>query len=263
MTVGDVRHHSTYRSRFLGTHHDVLVYLPPGYDDTEDRRYPVLYLHDGQNVFDGETAFIRGQEWEVDESAERLIRARAMQPVIIVAVHNAGDARIDEYTPSPDPGLSRGGNAINYGRFLVEELKPFIDREYRTWRAARNTGLGGSSLGGLVSLFLWNEYPHVFGRLAIMSPSLWWDRRVILRTLEQSNHPQRPKIWLDVGTCESDSPEVSVRDARLLKELLLRKGWREGHDLRYLEAQGDGHNELAWARRVPPMLRFLFPLPTR
>lgn len=234
----------------------MLVYLPPAYDEDEKRRFPVLYLHDGQNIFDGDTAFIRGQEWEVDETAERLIRGRSMHPLIIVGIHNAGEDRLDEYTPTYDARRGAGGGADRYGRFLVEELKPLIERTYRTWRAARSTGLGGSSLGGLVSLYLWLRYPHVFGRLAVMSPSLWWDHRVILRRIEEYNHPQKPKLWLDIGTQEGDA---STHDTRLLRDLLLAKGWREGPNFRYLEARGHGHNEWAWAQRVPRMLRYLFP----
>lgn len=232
------------------------MYLPPAYEEAGKRRFPVLYLHDGQNVFDGETAFVRGQEWEVDESAERLIRGRSIQPVIIVGIHNAGEDRIDEYTPTYDANRKCGGGANQYGRFIVEELKPFIDSTYRTWRAARSTGLGGSSLGGLVSLYLWLRYPHVFGRLAVMSPSVWWDNRAILRLIEESSHPQKPKLWLDIGTQEGDG---STNDTRQLRELLQSKGWREGRNFRYVEARGHGHNEWAWARRVPQMLRFLFP----
>lgn len=234
----------------------MLVYLPPGYEEDGKRRFPVLYLHDGQNVFDGETSFMPGQEWEVDESAERMIRGRSIQPVIVVGIYNAGAARVDEYTPTYDQSKKHGGGADKYGRFLVEELKPFIDGTYRTWRAARSTGVGGSSLGGLVSLSLWLQYPHVFGKVAAMSPSLWWDHRVILRMMADAKHTQRPKLWLDIGTQEGSS---HARDTRQLRDLLISKGWREGRNLKYVEAPDHGHNEWAWARRVPQMLRFLFP----
>jgi len=254
--TGDIRLHPLFHSRFLKRDRDVLVYLPPAYEEAEKRRFPVLYLHDGQNIFDGETSFVRGQEWEVDETAERLIRDRSIKPVIIVGIHNAGEDRIDEYTPTYDDRHKHGGSADQYGRFIVEELKPFIDRTYRTWRAARSTGLGGSSLGGLVSLYLWHRYPHVFGRLAVMSPSIWWDHRGILRMLQEADQPQKPKLWLDIGTQEG---QHHTHDTRLLRDLLLSKGWREGRDLKYVEARGHGHNEWSWARRVPQMLRFLFP----
>lgn len=234
----------------------MLVYLPPAYEEDSRRRFPVLYLHDGQNIFDGETSFIRGQEWEVDESAEKLIRGQSIQPVIIVGIHNTGDLRTEEYTPTYDSSKKSGGGAGQYGRFIVEELKPFIDGTYRTWRAVRSTGIGGSSLGGLVSLYLWLCYPHIFGKLAVMSPSLWWDHRVILRMLIESQHPQKPKLWLDIGTQEGSS---HTHDTRQLRDLLVSKGWREGRNLKYVEARGHGHNEWAWARRVPQMLRFLFP----
>lgn len=195
----------------------------------------------------------------MDETAERLIRGRSIQPVIIVGIYNAGEHRIDEFTPTRDPGLRHGGMVDQYGRFLVDEVKPFIDRTYRTWRAARNTGLGGSSLGGLATLCIWLRYPHVFGRLAVMSPSIWWDKRVVLRMLEEARYSQKPKLWLDTGTLEGDNPDEATADARRLRDLLVEKGWRQGRNFHYFEARGHGHDEWAWARRVPEMLRFLFP----
>ncbi|HSP33909.1 MAG TPA: alpha/beta hydrolase-fold protein, partial [Thermoanaerobaculia bacterium] len=135
----------------------VTVYLPAGYDD-RDRRYPVLYMQDGQNLFDPERAFVRGQHWRLKEAADDAIHARTMEPVIMVAVDNAGDKRVDEYTPARDPQKDAGGGAANYGRMLVEELKPLIDSRYRTEPRAAT---GGSSLGGLVSLYLALKHPGI------------------------------------------------------------------------------------------------------
>ncbi|MBM3725790.1 MAG: alpha/beta hydrolase [Acidobacteria bacterium] len=259
MTTGDVRPHRDFPSRHLGEPHDVLVYLPPGYERNPGARYPVLYLHDGQNVFDGDTAFVRGHEWGVDDSAERLIQAGEMEPVIVVAISNAGPRRLYEYTPSRDDRHQDGGGADSHGAMLVEELKPFIDATYRTVPGA--TGLGGSSLGGLITLYLGMRHPELFDRLAVMSPSLWWDRRMIFGLIEDCRfNGRRPRIWLDMGTAESPAaPHMLVRDARRLKGLLVRKGWRTGLDLHYLEAEGAGHSEDAWATRVPDMLRYLYP----
>jgi predicted alpha/beta superfamily hydrolase len=234
----------------------VLVYLPPGYDRERSRRYPVLYMHDGQNLFDGSTSFIPGMEWRVDETAQALIESGAIEPLIIVGIYNTGTSRVDEYTPTADARYKAGGQAALYGRLIVEELKPFIDARYRTRREASATGLGGSSLGGLVSLYLGLKYPKVFGRLAILSPAVQWDERMILREVEAVGARPRTRIWLDMGTKECPA---CTGNARLLRDALTRKGWRLDSDLKYFEAEGAEHNERAWAERVEPLLRFLFP----
>ena len=135
-----LRKHEGFHSEFLDRDRDVTVYLPPGYESDDERRYPVLYLHDGQNLFDGTTAFIYGQYWHVGETADALIGARLVEPLIIVGINNTGERRIDEYTPTRDSRRKLGGRADLYGRFLVEELKPFVDSRYRTLADNTNTG---------------------------------------------------------------------------------------------------------------------------
>jgi predicted alpha/beta superfamily hydrolase len=252
--------HKNFHSAFLARDRDVIVYLPPGYDADESRRFPVLYLQDGQNLFDGATSFIQGQHWRVGETADALIRAGRVEPLVIVGVYNAGARRIEEYTPTQDGRTRLGGRADLYGRFLVEELKPFVDARYRTLTDAPHTGLGGSSLGGLVSLHLGIKYPHVFGKLAVLSPSIWWDRRIILEKVRNLDTKPDVRIWIDVGTAEGD---YVVEDAGRLRDALVARGWVLGEDLLYLEAEGAGHDELAWAERVSPVLEFLFPRETR
>jgi predicted alpha/beta superfamily hydrolase len=253
--TGEFRRHAKFSSKYLTAERDVLVYLPPGYsDDDEGRRYPVLYLHDGQNLFDGATSFVPGQEWRVDETAQALVLARAVEPVVIVGVYNTGRERVEEYTPSADPKFKVGGKADLYGRLLVEELKPFIDSRYRTKTGADDTGLGGSSLGGLVTMYLGLRYPEVFGKLAVVSPSVWWDKRRIVSDVKALASKQRARVWLDMGTEEGAN---AIGDARLLRDALVSKGWSLGRDLSYSEAKGAKHNEAAWALRVDPILRFL------
>ncbi len=254
--TGNIHEHRGFRSKILGNRRDVLVYLPRGYRRWSRKRYPVLYLHDGQNVFDAATAF-NGVEWGVDETAQGLIRSNLIEPLIIVAVANTGEERMHEYAPTRgkvDKRRRSKGLLKNYGRFLVEELKPFIDRKYRTERGAESTALGGSSLGGLATLVLGLWFPHVFSRLAVLSPSVWWDDCVIYGMVESLEDKLPLKIWLDTGTHEE-----GWERARRLRDLLVEKGWRADDDLQYHEVEGADHSEGAWGARVDPVLRFLFP----
>lgn len=172
-----LRRHRGFRSEFLSESRDLLLYVPPGYDHDVNRRYPVLYLHDGQNLFEGATAFVPGQDWHVGETVQQLMLTEAIEPLIIVGIYNTGEHRVNEYTPTWDRGQRAGGDAALYGRMLTGELKPFIDGTYRTLTDPANTGLGGSSLGGLATLYLGLRYPDVYGKLAVLSPSVWWDNR--------------------------------------------------------------------------------------
>jgi len=255
--TGTIRTHPAFASQFLGPR-DVVVYLPPGYDREPARRYPVLYMHDGQNIFDGSRM---GMEWQMDEIAERLITAGQIEPVIIVGVFNT-EVRMDEYSPTavdrrqPDGTVAKGGGKADlYGRLLIEELKPFIDRTYRTRPEPRHTGIGGASLGGLVSLYLGMKRPDVFGNVLGVSSVVWWDDFVLLKILEGLAAKPDQRIWLDFGTQED--PQYAVANRRL-RDALLAKGWKLGADLRYLEQEHGGHDEISWASRVEPMLRFLY-----
>jgi len=255
--TGNFRLHHNFHSRHLTTARDIIVYLPPDYDADAPRRYPVLYLHDGQNLFDTETAFL-GNEWHADEIAEQMIRQGAIEPVIMVGIYNTPH-RIDEYTPATDMHGHSGGKARLYAAMIIEELKPFIDSAYRTLDTSECTGMGGSSLGGLVTLYVGLRHPEIFGKLAVLSPSVWWRNGVILRMIR--DHPidgPRPKVWLDVGTAEGSHPSRIVRDTRRLRDVLLRQGWIVGDDLAYCEEADGLHNEDAWAARLPHVLRFLF-----
>jgi predicted alpha/beta superfamily hydrolase len=256
--TGNIHKHTHFASSILRNERDILVYLPRGYRRNRRERYPVLYLHDGQNVFDAATAFSH-VEWGVDETAQRLIRKRLIEPLIIVSVANTGEERIHEYAPTRgviDEHAKRKkrsrGLAKKYGRFLVEELKPYIDKTYRT--KPEITGLGGSSLGGLVTLCLGLWFPDIFSRLAVMSASVWWDNEVIVGMVESLEHKLPLKIWLDTGT-----HEPGWERAQKLRDALVEKGWVLHDDLQYTEAEGADHSEGAWAARVDPMLRFLFP----
>ncbi len=254
--VGSLEHFAGVHSRFLPHTHDLTVCVPPEYALEPGRRFPVLYLHDGQNVFDDLPLSPFGVQWGVDTTARALMHARVIEPIIIVAIGNAGRDRIDEYTPTRDNTHDAGGLADRYGQMLVYEIKPFIDQCYRTRRSANDTALAGSSLGGLLSLHLGLTHSAVFGKLALLSPSVWWDDRWIVRELN-ALEGRRPamSIWLDVGTGELRM----LKGTRLLHRMLMRKGWQPGVDLCYLEEDGALHNEQAWGHRTALFLRFLFP----
>ena len=254
--AGSLLHFREIRSRFLPHPHDVIVCLPPEYELEPDRRYPVLYLHDGQNVFDDLPMSPFGVQWGVDTTARALLHAGVIEPIIIVAIGNAGRDRIDEYTPTRDAAHDAGGMADRYGQMVVYEIKPWVDQTWRTRRGPRDTGIAGSSLGGLLSLHLGLTHSAVFGKIGVLSPSVWWDDRWIVRQLGATNG-QRPDltIWLDVGTGE----KRMLKGAQLLHRMLQRKGWRAGVDLEYHEADGALHDERAWAARTGLFLRFLFP----
>jgi enterochelin esterase-like enzyme len=251
----NLQKHQGFRSRFLRNQRDLIVYLPPGYEEQRAKRFPVLYLHDGQNLFDGATSFIPGMDWHVGQTADRGIQEKKIQPLIIVGIYNAGKARVREYTPTQVPRLG-GGRADRFARFLLEEVVPFTQEEYRIVSGPEFTGMGGSSLGGLVSLYLGLKLPHIFGKLAALSPSLWWNQRVMTRFAEAARVHPRPRIWLDVGTREGPR---TVKDVEQFRDVLLQKGWRLGQDLYYERVEGAEHNEAAWSQRVGPFLQFLFP----
>lgn len=258
--TGDLRLHE-FRSRFFRNTRFLRVWLPPGYDDAENSvtLYPVLYLNDGQNLFEPSTSFT-GVEWQVDETTERLIREAQIPPMIVVGIDNAGKDRLREYMPyrSLSPAMLRvQGN--RYPDFLLNEVMPFISRMYRVASGPDNTGLGGSSLGALISLYTASSHPGWFGRLLLESPSLWASNRQIIkesRTVKQ--WPQR--IFLATGTAEAgreDRDRSMVDDVRELGAIFRRAGVNDQR-LKFVVEDGATHHESAWAQRFPDALSFLF-----
>jgi predicted alpha/beta superfamily hydrolase len=242
-----------FESKILGNRREITVYLPAGYDDGEEQRYPVLYMQDGQNLFDAERAYIPGQHWRLKEAADAAIGERAARPMIIVGIDHAGVGRMDEYAPSCDAKHKGGGRADDYARMLTGELKPAIDERFRTIGDANSTGIGGSSLGGLVSLYVVLKHRDVFSRAAVMSPSVWWNGRHILRVVEEWDGPP-PRLWIDVGGREG---QEALEDTRALRDRIVAKGW-SGDWFRFHEDRRGDHSERAWARRVRLALEFLF-----
>lgn len=333
--TGDVRIVRNFNSDPL-IQRDLFIYLPPGYQDS-DARYPVLYMHDGQNIFDASEA---GHEWALDETAEQLIQSGEINPMIIVGIGNTSN-RGEEYTPTkqhweyqlsrkskpesdgtlraftgdfttpthekirfkadadtlmvmipgsdfwqkmiqeqddvyylPQAGIyfdfsagsdslktnihayktPKGGQGTEYGKFIVQTLKPYIDQHYRTLPEKEHTGLGGSSYGGLITLYLGMQYPDVFQNLLIVSPSIWWDGKYILKAYQSLNQAPDQRFWLYIGTGEGKDAIKNFRD---LRDALIQQGLPDDH-LQYVETKGALHNEEAWSEQAESMLRFIF-----
>jgi enterochelin esterase-like enzyme len=222
------------------------LYVPPGYDGS--RRHELLVLHDGQNLFDPASSHA-GQTWEVAETLDRLIATGETPPLVVAGVAHAGDDRITEFTPTPSGG--RGGHAAEYADFVIYDLIPSVARELAVRTDFDGLAIGGSSLGGLVSLFIASAFPGRFGRLVVMSPSVWWDNRAILRLLRQRPLKPPPRVWLDAGIREGRSV---LFDARALHRLLAE----QGVTVQYLEDLDGDHSERAWATRFPHAMRWLW-----
>lgn len=261
--AGDLRLHE-FRSRIFRNSRFLRVWLPPCYDDPANagRHYPVLYLNDGQNLFESSTSFT-GVEWQVDETSERLVREGVIPPMMVVGIDNAGKDRLREYMPhrSLQPVILRVQGS-RYPNFLMKEVMPFVARNYRVASGPENTGLGGSSLGALIALYTAASRPDMIGRLLIESPSLWASNRQIIRESRAIDRwPQR--IFLSTGTAEAGRPDKDqsmVDDVRELAAILRRAGLGETR-LHVVIEEGGTHHESAWARRFPQAIAFLFGSP--
>ncbi|GAB2951990.1 alpha/beta hydrolase-fold protein [Hymenobacter coalescens] len=237
----------------LGRTRRVWVYLPADYA-TSTRRYPVLYLHDGQNVFDQCTSF--SGEWGVDEALAQL-QQQGLDPAgcVVVAIDNDGAQRLNEYSPWTNAQYG-GGQGNQYVDFLVQTLKPYIDQNYRTLPDRLNTGIGGSSMGGLISLYAALEYPAVFGRAAIFSPAFWFAETELKNYLHQHRAAagQPTRFYFVAGTQES---QTMVPLMSAVRDSLQRAGYA-ATDLSY-QTRADGqHAEWFWRREFPAAYQWLF-----
>jgi len=237
-----------------GKARELLVWLPPGYDDAASATvtYPVLYLHDGQNLFQKHSGI--PAEWGADETATALIQQKAIRPLIIVGVPHSGMTRIAEYSP---PGAGPAAKALGeqHVAWLMSEVMPRVERAFRVKTGAANTAIGGSSMGGLISLYAAGSHPEVFGLVLAESPSLtfgdgsWW-RTGLLK------YPAAGKTYLGVGGQEGRTPEALVGAVKEYEAGLKAKGSANTKLVIQPEAQ---HTETAWASRLPEALRYLFP----
>ena len=244
----------------LGRTRRVWLYLPPGYA-TSGRSYPVLYLHDGQNVFDAATSF--AGEWGVDETLDSL-HALGDSGAIVVAVDNGGTRRMDEYQPWPSTDRRfGGGEGAKYVDFIVQTLKPYVDAHYRTRPDRLDTGIGGSSLGGIISLYAALQYPGVFGRVLVFSAPFFFEPRLfaMARAYRPRAGPTRFYFdtGLDEGTAELGLPYRSMaRSLQAMVDSLAAAGVDTAADVRALLPADGVHAEWFWRREFPAAYRFLF-----
>ena len=242
----------------------VWVYLPPGYETNQGGRYPVLYMMDGQNVFDDATSF--AGEWKVDETLEELIPAGVVAPLIVVAVANGGDRRGHEYTPWYSSSREFGGGGGKHLKAWIDVLLPFIDENYPTLTGPENTGLAGSSFGGLMTLYGAYTHPDVFGRCGSFSPSIMFAGGRLPDMIADRTKPDI-MLYVDMGTREwgnlqdkdANGVDDNIDSLRRLNDTLTEQGFVGDWDLLLVEGEGHRHNESFWAQRFPDAMRFLFP----
>lgn len=262
-STGDAIHvHRFTHSRHGVAGRNVRVWLPTAYADEPGRRFPVLYVMDGQNVFTADTAFA-GVSWRAGDTAQRLIDEKRIEPLILVGVDNSGAHRTDDYTPSPF--LGRGGHADDFARMLIDEIKPFVDSRYRTSPDHEHTAIAGASLGGLFALYVALARPDVFSRAGALSPTVWWGHAEVLRRVAALRSAVPLRIWLDIGKREAPPLRQHVRG---LAELLVTKGWKKSRvtrraTLRHTEVARGRHDEASWGKRFDRVLKFLFPPASR
>lgn len=267
--VGDLRIWRGLHSPQLSAQRDVTVWLPPDYHSAPDRRYPVIYMHDGQNMFDPLTSYA-GVDWRVDETMTAL-SAEGLSAVI-VAVQNAGMGRTVEYSPyrfvPHGGGEMLDGRGSDYIRFLAETVKPLVDSSFRTQPQAAATGIAGSSMGGLISLYGFLHRPDVFGLCGAFSPAYWFGGDALFDDIRE-RATGVGRVYVDIGTAEgetlvgwgfdhvSDLNAEYVEGVRRIRDGLRDKGYREPGNLMYVEEPGADHVEAAWAARLPEAFRFL------
>ena len=238
----------SFASPQLNNSRKLRIYLPASYDENKAKRYPVLYMHDAQNLFDAKTAAF-GVEWGIDETVNRLVATGVMDEIIVVGIDNTPD-RIPEYTPCCDPKHG-GGKLDAYQAFVVDTVKPYVDNTLRTLPDKTHTAIMGSSLGGLASVAIAQRQPNVFSMAGGVSSSFWWNNKGMLSKL-----PARlaVRFYLDAGARDD-----GLEDTTLMRDALKKQGYRDGADLFYYADQNGRHNEASWAARVDKPLTWFFP----
>ena len=246
---------ATFHSTVLGNDRAIWAYLPPSYAENTRARFPVLYMHDGQNLFDPALAF-GGNEWKVDETLDAAAEDGSIEELIVIGVENTAQ-RIYEYTPTTDPSTAGGGGGDQYLAMLKSELKPQIDAMLRTIPDRAHTGILGSSLGGLISAYGGVKQPDVWGIVGAMSPSTWWNNEVIIGDVGGMPTSARPaRVYVDSG--DSGTSNDDVTNTNMLAATYVNIGYASGVDFLHVVQAGGQHNEVYWAERLPGALQFLF-----
>ncbi len=238
----------------LGRTRKIWVYLPAAYPTEKDRSFPVLYLQDGQNLFDQKTAPFG--EWQVDETLDSLAGLYPQNQVIVVGIDHGADFRLEEYTPYPNARYG-GGKGDQYLQFLVNELKPAIDSQFRTLPDKANTAIGGSSLGGLISFHALIQYPETFGMGLIFSPSFWFSEKHFELTSQQIQRSQSARFFLLVGGNEEP---IMTEGLAKMQALLAEKGMNAQQIKAVVDPAGN-HNEAFWRAQFPQAFKWLYQLP--
>lgn len=240
--IGRTEYHKNFRSEILKNERDIILWLPPSYFQEINRRYPVLYMHDGQNLFDPDTSYA-GMDWQVDETASKLIKKDKIKEIIVVGINNTAD-RLEEY--------SFGEKADKYIRFITEELKPFIDKNYRTKNDRENTAVIGSSMGGLISFIIAWKHPEIFSKAGCMSSSFYYNNEKVFSMIDEyKGEKKQIKYYIDHGE------DGLLRGQKMFCKLT-QLGYIIGTDVDYFYAPGAEHNEKEWAKRLERPLVFFF-----
>jgi predicted alpha/beta superfamily hydrolase len=245
--TGNFRYHHRFHANQLKNERTILVWLPPSYETEFNRKYPVLYMHDGQNLFDPSTSYI-GVDWQMDETADSLIEQGEIEQIIIVGIYNTSD-RMAEYSDTET------GRA--YMDFIVSDLKPFIDSTYRTLPDRIHTAVMGSSMGGLISFYLIWRYPQIFSKAGCLSTSLSWNDSALFREIENFTG-QKPEIKIYLDSSGKGSEGRMKPYYEQVKALLISKGFAEGKDVEYYFDKDGDHSERSWAKRAWRPLKFMF-----
>ncbi|HNY13095.1 MAG TPA: alpha/beta hydrolase-fold protein [Candidatus Wallbacteria bacterium] len=250
--IGNYELIKNFKSEYLSHARNVVVYLPDGYGESGKKRYPVLYMHDGNNLFDPYISHL-DCDWGLDETIYKLTSSNQMNDIIVVGIYNTPD-RASEYTPFKSEEYG-GGGGESYSKFLINELKPYIDDRFRTLKTSRDTAIGGASFGGIISLYIGLSHPEVFSSMIAISPSLWWaDGELLSWAASRKINMKKTKIWIDMGLIEG---EEALRHARKFAEGI-RKAFPGFANFRYEEFPNAPHNAVAWGKRFHLPLCFVF-----
>lgn len=239
--LGNIVYHKNFYSSFLKNERDIFVWSPVNLENSNGEKFPVLYMHDGQNLVNPKTSFA-GFDWRIDETIISLTKQKKIDNIIVVGINNTID-RLEEYSNSPKGEL--------YLKFLIEEVKPFIDKNYPTLTDNKNSAIMGSSMGGLSSFLMVWKHSDVFSKAACLSSSFYYNRFDAIKLIKKTKEKKKIRVYIDHG-------EDGIDGSQKMFFALTNKGYKIGNELDYFYSPGDGHNEKAWSDRIERPLMFLF-----